>query len=236
MNSVRQVWRSVAIVILLGQIGVQSCFAKDIQWTEEKIGKLAVKADRAATSKNWRQAILYGEEMLEGSNLLYGLESTESVQRLKTLNRYYDKSDRLLEVSERVELAYNLSRKYFPLDHHTTEVSRLLYYKLLIAQERYAAAIPVVWENISILSKSEDDEFKRLHYLQQLHGLYGLTNQIEQREKILIRQLELNKRLLGDDVESTVDIVMNLARAYCLQGKQQEFHKLMLDFGLRFKC
>ncbi|WP_417466160.1 hypothetical protein [Kordiimonas sp.] len=181
-------------------------------------------------------AIKYGEQLLEGSRLLYGPEDISTINHLKNLNRYYDKAGRLREVAERVRLGYQVSRKHFSLNHSTTEVSRLLYYKLLIAEKDYLGAIPVVYENIAVLTDSEDDAFRRLHYLGQLHGLYGLTEQHDKREEILLEQLELNIQLMGNDTESSEKIILNLGGIYCEQKKFTKLRELMTRFDMKLQC
>ena len=224
------------IICLLSHIGFyQGAFAQT-DWTEEKIGKAAVKADKAAMRKKWSQAIKYGERMLAGSEALYGVNNSNTISRLKTLNRYYDKAGRLTQIPARVKKAYLLSKEHFKPSHNTAVINRLLYYKLLIAQKDFQIAIPLVLENMEILTNSKDDQFKLLHYLGQLHGLYGLTDQLVKREKALLQTLELNKKLVGENTEDNMKIIMNLAKTYCLQNKTTEFKALMQTYDLGFEC
>ncbi|PHZ84779.1 hypothetical protein [Paremcibacter congregatus] len=225
------------LVFLLGfLLVVDQASAGQTKWTEEKIGKVAIKADNAAKRKQWGRAIKYGEKMLEGSELLYGSEATYTITRLKTLNRYYDHAGRLSQISERVKKAYLLSKEKFKPTHNTANTSRLLYYKLLVSQKEFQAAIPLIQENISILTGSKEDKFRKLHYLEQLHGLYGLTAQLLEREKVLLELLELNKRLVSTQLDDNIKIIMNLAKTYCLQKKFNEFDQLMQRYDLKFEC
>ncbi|MFC3050489.1 hypothetical protein [Kordiimonas pumila] len=205
-------------------------------WSEEKVGRLAVKADRAATQKNWTKAIRYGEEMLEGASALYGETDEDYLNRLKTLNRYYDKAGRLLEVSDQVIKAYQLSKTSLGPRHHISELSRLLYYKLLIAKKDYSAAVVVVQENIALLSDSEDDKFKRLHYMEQLFSLYGLLQQRSLEEQTLLEMLDLSKELMGPDSAENMPIILNLANSYCRQNKVEAFNALMKLYDLKYTC
>lgn len=232
----RSFFLPILIVCLLTLFGSQQIALGQSRWTEEKIGKIAIKADQAATRKKWSRAIKYGEKILEGSIILFGDDAPETISRLRTLNRYYDKAGRLTEIAPRVKKAYFISRDYFQPTHNTAVVSRLLYYKLLITQKDYKDAIPVVLENISILTNSRNDQFKRLHYLGQLHGLYGLTEQLPEREQALLQLLELNKELVGESAQDNMKIIMNLAKTYCLQNKTEAFKKLTLTYGLNLKC
>ena len=224
------------LLLFFSQTIATGTIAEPTGWTEEKIGKIAVKADKAATRNKWSRAIKYGERFLAAAEELYGKDHPRYVTRLKTLNRYYDKSGKLDKVAERVRLAYSLSKKLFKRDHDTVKVSHLLYYKLVVAQKDYSAAIPLVLKNIEMLSEAEDDLFKKLHYLGQLHGLYGITNQLERQETILVERLALSQKLMGPQLEDNLKIIMNLGKTYCLQGKKLAFNKLMQTHKLKFEC
>ena len=232
----RSFFLPILIVSLLNLFGSQQIALGQSRWTEEKIGKISIKADQAATRKKWSQAIKHGEQGLKASTVLYGANAPETISRLRTLNRYYDKAGRLTEIAARVKRAYFISKEYFPPTHNTAAVSRLLYYKLLIAQKDYKNAIPVVLENITTLTNSRNDQFRHMHYLGQLHGLYGLTDQLPQRERALLKFLELNKKLVGESAQDNMKIIMNLARTYCLQNKVEEFKALTQTYGLDLKC
>ena len=224
------------IIFLLGQSGFSPVSAYQTDWTEEDIGKAAVKAEKAASRKKWSLAIKYGEQMLLGSETIFGPDAPYSITRLKTLNRYYDKAGRLGQVSARVEKAYIQSRTHFIPSHDTAVTSRLLYYKLLIAQKKFKLAIPIVLENISLLSKSEDDTYKNLHYLGQLQGLYALTGHHAAREKTLVELLALNILLTSPSLKDNRTIIVDLAKTYCIQKKHQEFEKLMQKHDLKYVC
>ena len=217
-------------------INIETNYADQNEWSEEKIGKFAVKASRAANYKKWGNAIKHGEKWLEGATIFYGEESPLAISCLKTVNRYYDKAGRLNEIPERVKKAYQKSKTHFSLKHDTTVMSRLLYYKLLISNEHYEKAIPLVYENISILTETVDDQFRHLHYLKQLYSLYGAINQFASQETVLIKQLNLNKKLVGADLEDNIDIIMNLARSYCQQNKAAEFQEIIRKYNLKYAC
>ena len=210
--------------------------ATQSDWTEERLGKVAVKADKAATRKNWSRAIKHGEIMLKGSAILYAEDNPAYINRLKTLNRYYDKAGRLLEIEKRVIKAYQLTKKHLGPNHHNSKISRLLYYKLLIANKDFNKAILLVKENLSLLGTSEDDLFSQLHYLGQLFSLYGLTKQHSLEEATLLKQLVLNKKLLGDNIEDSLPVILNLAKNYCLQNKMKAYQDLLQKYKLNHIC
>ncbi|MBL4839032.1 MAG: hypothetical protein JKY34_15800 [Kordiimonadaceae bacterium] len=232
----RLIQLSFLIIFLFSQTMTHIAFAEPTGWTEEEIGKVAVRANKAATRKKWSRAIRYGEQVLSASEALYGQNHRSYINRLKTLNRHYDKSGHLAKIPERVKLAYELSKKHYKAGHVAARVSHLLYYKLLVSQKNYEAATPLVLENIAILTDSQDDRFKKLHYLGQLHGLYGITNQLAMQEETLEMHLALNQRLMGSALEDSISIIMNLGKTYCLQSKKLAFNTLMQTYALKYKC
>jgi len=211
--------------------------AKDNEtWSEEKVGRLAVKADQAATKGKWRRAIKFGEKALAASSSLYEESDENYLRRLKTLNGYYDKAGRLKKIPERVQKAYHLSHQNLGISHRITRANRLLFYKLLIAQENYIQAIPLVEESISLLSESEDDKFLKLRYLEQLFSLYGLNKQYKKEEETLHTMLALNMELMGSAIEDNLDIILILASTYCKQNEMDKFTNLMQQYSLRYVC
>ncbi|MBL4837085.1 MAG: hypothetical protein JKY34_05860 [Kordiimonadaceae bacterium] len=231
--------RLLLVFLLLAGFGLSISTqgqARQTSWTEEKLGKYAVKAERAATKKRWSRAIKCGEKMLVGSLALYPKKDIEYIRRLKTLNRYYDKAGKLDQIPERVKEAYLLSKEQLAPLHDSSKTSRLLYYKLLIAQKSYREAIHIVQENIALVGPSEDEQFRLYHYLKQLYSLYGLTGQLPQEEQTLLTFLALDKRLVGSPAEEQIQIIILLAQNYCLQKKLGKFRELSNSYGLQYRC
>lgn len=226
----------VLLLILLGYTATVPACAGETNWTERKLGKVILRADKAARQKKWGRAIKYGERMLKGSDILDRHSDARYINLLKNLNIYYDKADRLEKVTSRVKEAYILSEKHLGPSHATTKASRLLYYKTLVTHKEYLTAIGLVRESISVLGKTKDDDFRLLHYRHQLYSLYGRTNQFEKEEETLLQLLKLNKRLLGDDIQDNIKIILSLARTYCLQNKAPEFDELMEMYHLEYEC
>lgn len=224
------------LLVFLNHTAFPSETKYETGWTEKKLGKAIIKADKAAQKKNWAQAIQYGQQMLKGSDALDQHIDARYINLLKNLNRYYDKSNRLAEVSDHVIEAYTLSRTHLGLTHETTMISRTLYYKLLISNKHYQKAIPVVLENLSISSKDHYENYRRLHYLKQLYSLYGLTGQLEKEEKTLLQYMELNRRIFDYSDEGNSKIILNLANNYCRQKKFEQFNKLTKAHNLKYIC
>lgn len=211
-------------------------YADQTDWTERKLGRVILKADKAARQKRWARAIKYGEKMLMGSDALDQHSDARYINQLKNLNRYYDKAGRLSEVSARVKEAYALSKKHLGRTHETTNMSRHLYYKLVISDKNYPQAILLVLENISIQEGAKENDYRLLHYLKQLYSLYGLTAQLQKEEKALLQYLEKSHQLFDDDDEDTAKAIWILAQNYCLQKKIPEFNQLKKTYNLDYVC
>lgn len=210
--------------------------AYDTNWTEKKLGKVILKAEKAAQKKQWSQAIKFGEQMLEGSNALDQHSDHRYINLLKNLNRYYYKAHRLQEIPARIKSAYMLSQKYIGLSHATSLSCRNLYYKLLISDTNYHDAIPLVLENIFAAQTQRPGNFRLLHYREQLSILYGLIGQLEKQESALLQFLELNKRIVGPSDEENIKIILSLAQNYCRQMKIEKFNQLIASHHLKYIC
>lgn len=210
--------------------------ASQKDWTEKKLGKVIVKADKAAQQKKWSRAIKYGEQMLEGSDVLNHHSDPRYINLLRNLNRYYDKANRLEEVGSRVIEAYRLSIEHLGQTHETTMTSRNLYYKLLIKRRDYQTAIGLVEENMFIYERRAQEGYRIHYYLTQLFSLYGITGQFEKEEKALLRLLEINRLLFGKEDQDNAEIIMNLAKNYCRQKKQIKFNQFVKLHDLKYIC
>lgn len=210
--------------------------AIETDWTEKKLGKAILKADKAARQNRWSRAIKYGEKMLLGSLKLDQKSDARYINQLKNLNYYYDQANRLPDISARLLEAYLLSKEHLGLSHNTTIVSRQLYYKLLISEKKYPGAIALVLESMSILGKNEEDNLKMHRYLKQLYSLYGLTGQLQQEEKTILEFMKLNIQLFGRNEEDFKKVIVVLAKNYCRQRKLDKFIQLVSDHDLKYIC
>lgn len=206
------------------------------EWTERKLGKIILKADKAALKKNWGLAVKYGEQVLSGTTSLDQKNDARYINQLKNLNRYYDKAGKLSEVADRIKLGYDLSKKFLGSSHDTTMISRTLYYKLHITNQNYISAIPLVLENLSLVGDGKDEDFRKLHYMNQLYSLYGITKQLEKEERILIQYLKLNKKLIGKDDADNAHIVKALAQNYCRRKMLAKFKEVTELYQLQYFC
>lgn len=227
---------SFLLIILLNHPVIDRVSAGQSSWTEKKLGKAVLKADKAARQRKWSKAIKYGEQVLLGVQALNKKGDARYINQLKNINKYYDHAKRLLEVEQRVKEAYILSQKHLGAAHKTTRESRTLLYKILISNKSYLDVIPLVLENISILGKSEAENYRHLHYLKQLYSLYGMTGQLNKEEKTLLEFLEFDKRVFGSSGKDNILIILNLANNYCRQKKIGEFYELMKTYSLKYKC
>lgn len=210
--------------------------AEQNNWTEEKVGKFAIKADKAAMRRKWRLAIKYGEEMLKGSTALYAPGDPTYIYRLKNLNKYYDKAGRLSEVADRVKLAYELSKTHIEPSQNIAITCRALYYKLLLSQKKYEEAIPVIHLNISSLTNTKEAQFRKLHYFEQLYALYALTGQFEKEENSLLSYIELHLKIIGELDKDNETILKRLAQNYCRRKLTEQFEQLTVKYNLNYIC
>lgn len=228
--------RWIFLPLLLLTLLVSPVAATEIDWTEKKLGKIILKADRAARQKKWSRAIKYGKQMLAGSRTLDQKSDDRYINLLKNLNRYYGSANRLQEIPAQVKEAYSLSKRHLGPTHETTMISRNLFYKYLIATKDYGNATRLVEENLFIFENHTAENYRIHHYLMQLYSLYGITNQLKKEETTLLRLLSLNKRLFGDDDQDNRKIILNLARNYCRQKDFEKFEKIITANRLKYKC
>jgi len=228
--------RLVFLPFLLLLFQMQTVTAFEAGWTEKKLGKVIIKADRAARQKNWSRAIEYGEKVLEGSAALDQESDARYIGQLQNLNRYYDKANRLSEVADRVKKGYELATKNLNPRHHTTMMSRTLYYKLHIINKNYRGAIPLVLENISLAGKGDQEDYRKLYYLEQLYSLYAISGQFEKEERVLHQYLELNRQMFGDEDEDSARVLLILAQNYCRRKLLDKFKELTATYGLQYVC
>jgi len=224
------------LFVFLGHTTAGYGAQEETNWTEKKLGKIILKADRAARQKKWQRAITYGEQVLKGVRVLDRPEDARYITQLKNLNRYYDKAGRLNEVPGRVKEGYMLSREYLGVRHGTTMMSRTLYYKFLIFARNYTGAITLVQENITSLRESKNEDYRRHHYLKQLYSLYEMTGQLEKEEQTLLRFLKLDKRMFDSTDEENRKVFLSLANNYCRQKKFEKFNRLIKAHNLKYVC
>lgn len=228
--------RLILYNFLLLLLLTQTVMAVETDWTEKKLGKVTIKAERAARLQKWTLAINYGEKTLEGYAALYEQSDAKYIGQLQNINRYYDKAGRLPEVPERVKKGYELATINLGSSHVTTMMSRILYYKLNIINNDYKRAIPLVLEDISLVGKGEQEDYRKLHYLKQLYSLYGLSAQYEKEEEVLLQYLELNSRWFGNEDEDSNLVIKMLAQNHCRRKLHDKFRNLIEKYGLRYVC
>jgi len=228
--------RITIFIFVLSLFFVPAGFADDIVWTERKLKKIVSKTATAAKKKKWEKAIRYGEQMFSGLQALTQPNDAKYITQLKNINIYYEKAGRLDEVAARVQTGYLLSKEHLGLGHTTSLVSRNLYYKLLISKAQFAKAIPLVHENLSVMPAGRDNSFRKLHYLEQLIHLYGLTRNYPEQERVLTDFIQFRKRLLEKSDKGHRDTLLLLAQNYCLQGKMAQFSVLTAENGMKYYC
>lgn len=212
--------------------------AVGVEWTAEKLDRVIIRMHQAARKKHWSRAINQGKKMLEGFASLGDNASERYVHQLKNLILFYDQANRLIDAGEKVKKAYRLSMETFGPLHNTTIVSRNLLYKLMIQQKRYSESIPLVQENIDLLSETKDPDilYRRHHYLSQLQSLYALTEQLENQQATLERLIELDHTLFPNMKEERREMLELLGQNLCRQQKLEAFGAIVAEHDLKLMC
>ncbi len=221
------------LFVILYFITPPAALPLELSWTEQSLIKMILKAEKAASKKNWAQAIKYGEKALKGSAQLNKENDIQHINHLNNLNHYYDKVNQLDEIAGRVKKTYVLSKKHLSASNETTRKSRLLYYRYLLSKKKYHQAIPLAIETLS--TTTESDRYRYLHYLKQLYSLYGITGQLEKEAEALKIYIEKNERIFGRD-EDTMRTVLILGQNYCRQEKRTLAKELMSLYDLKYDC
>lgn len=94
----------------------------------------------------------------------------------------------------------------------------------------------LVLEDISLVGKGEQEDYRKLHYLKQLYSLYGLSAQYEKEEEVLLQYLELNSRWFGNEDEDSNLVIKMLAQNHCRRKLHDKFRNLIEKYGLRYVC
>ncbi len=205
-------------------------------WTEERLGILVQKAEKAAKQKKWKRAIRYGEKALLGSAALDQKYSPEHLNLMAKTNEYYGKVGKLDQVIPRVINTYILSKKHLGLSHETTVASRHLYYKVLINKKNYHEAIALILEDLSILNGEDNKDPKTLYYLKQLYTLYGLTEQWKNEEEALLKYIKRYELLFDINDKGGKKSILLLAQNYCRQKSILKFQALVNAHNLKLYC
>lgn len=222
------------LFFLLGAITLPSgALSAKTVWTEKEFGKLGNIAEKLARRDRWEEAIEVGEEMVQASLFLDNTKAERYVGSLTELLSYYNKAEKLSLVADLVKETYELSKIHRGIDHYSTQRNRTFFYKVLIAEQNYHAAIPLVLENVQLYSQNSQETFRLYHYYKQLYSLYGLTGQYEQEERAINKVIEMRFDLVGDnDPEQIYSLAQNL----CRQDKFEAFKELALEHSLKYSC
>ncbi len=214
----------------------RSLFNWSTEWTEAKLIKQIKKNDRAINKKQWKSAIRSGESALAGCLSLYDKLDQRCIIIMKNNVLAYAKTGQIQSHAEKISNAYQTAMDAVGRQHFSTVIIRDIYRQLLINDEQYEKAIPVVIETIEVEQSLQNDEFKILDWEILLYGLYKVTEQTEYEEPTLLRMLVLTEKLFGVDSDNFDRVVTTLADTYCLQKKHNEFFDLIGRYQLTTKC
>lgn len=205
-------------------------------WADDTLGKLIVRADKAARGAKWNKAIKYGERAITRADQLVPPQSLRYINLLKNVNDYYEKVGRSAEIRPRIKRAYDLAATTLGPDHAATRDTRAHYLAQLLAEKKYMLAIPLVTETIDSLKRTEEEEYSLPKLYTTLYSLYALTGDFAKEQITLEILLKLNLKLYVPEAESTRRILMDLAINYCRQNEQQKFNQLTGEYSLKLVC
>lgn len=222
------------LVALLGMLLPEPAHAKT--WSAKKLQKSILSMDKELRRKRWENLIKRGQQALPHCIARYTERDQRCITILRNINMGFERTRRFNDDPSQIEKAYTLAKSELGPKHFTTVMSRELYYKYLLVEERYVDAVPVVLEIIEVEESIENDQFEILERVMQLYALYGLSEQFEQEEQALLRLLELTEKLIGKESEDYNAAALALAENYCVQKKYHEFFSLVKKEKLEFHC
>lgn len=120
--------------------------------------------------------------------------------------------------------------------HFSTIRIREVFHELVLDQERYATAIPLVKELIAVERETGKDEFKILNWQIQLYALYKIEGHVKQEIPMLEKMARLTEKLMGRESEQLHRTVTVLAETYCTQKHYYEFYELVRKYKIKQSC
>lgn len=205
-------------------------------WSERKFDRTILSIDKDIRRKRWQSAIKRSQRALPQCILLYSKSSPSCILILKNINQSYEKTHRFNPDHEQIESAYRLSSAMLGEFHSTTNSARDYYYKYMIFNEKYAAAIPLLMEIMRFEKSHDNDEYQLMERYKQLYALEGLTENWPAEEAALIMVIRLAQEVLGTDSEDFTAGVEALAYNYCVQKKYYEYFQLIKKQQIEISC
>ena len=205
-------------------------------WSGRQLDKALLEIDRNMDRGRWQRVVEDGTEALPQCIRLKTERSPACIGLLNKLNHALYHSGRFLENRARIEKAFSLAVEVLGQNHLTTRLARELYYRLLLAEERYTSAIDVLRDIIAAEKSRENDAFEIMNRTRQLYALYGLTGQYAREEDTLRSLLPMTDDLLGADTEDYRETARALAENLCSQQKYPEFFAFVREQGLDMRC
>ena len=206
------------------------------QWSERKFDRTILSIDKDITRKRWSSVIKRSQKALPQCIALYSEQSPTCILVLKNINQSYEKIRTFNPQSGQIKTAYRLSSEILGETHTTTISARDYYYKYLIFNEKYAAAIPLLMEIISFEKSHDNDEYQLMERYKQLYALEGLTENWPAEEAALLMVIRLAQEVLGKDSEDFTAGVEALAYNYCVQKKYYEYFQLIKEQQIEISC
>lgn len=230
-------FKSVSTTIILVLLGLGLPVQAEVkQWSERKFDKTILSIEKDIRRKRWEKAIERSQKALPQCRALYSEQATSCILILKNINQSYEKIRAFNPDKTQIEGAYSLSSEVLGPTHSTTNSARDYYYKYLIFNESYAAAIPLLMEIISLEKCRTNDAYQLMERYKQLYALEGLTENWPAEEAALTRVMSLAQQVLGRDSDDFRAAVEELAYNYCTQKKYYEYFELIREQQQEIAC
>lgn len=205
-------------------------------WSKSALQKVIQQSDDALKGKNWQAAITLGEQALAGCIERMSERDRRCIRVMKNNSLAYYRAGEIESNAKKIEKAYRLASSELGPMHFSTIRIREVFHELVLDQERYATAIPLVKELIAVERETGKDEFKILNWQIQLYALYKIEGHVKQEIPMLEKMANLTEKLMGRESEQLYRTVTVLAETYCTQKKYYEFYELVRKYKIKQSC
>lgn len=239
-NSCRQLIAALSLIgaqFAMPSLSYSEAYNQEpLAWSKSDLQKAIQKAESAYKEKDWQQAIILGERALTACIARMSERDRRCIRIMKNNSMAYYHTGELESNAKKIEQSYRLASSQLGAMHFSTIRIREVFHELVLNQERYAEAIPLVIELIDVERKMGNDEFKILNWQIQLYALYKIEGQIKQEIPMLEKMAKLTEKLMGVESEQLGRTLTVLAETYCTQKQYYEFYELVRKYKIKQSC
>lgn len=231
--NLRLVVRSIICLSVLGFHLISALTQSD---SKAKVESLLKKSVQAFNSGQWTKSIISGELALKACRTHFSENNPLCINIMRNNALAYQQAGVILENAEKIERAYRVALSQLGPMHYTTIKTREIFYRLVIAKQRYSETIPLVIAFIHHERTNNNDTHKILDWFIELDDLYKKTNQPQYKEPTLESIVSLTEKIYGIENNSFKPFVNALAECYCTQKKYAKFSALKDKYSLEINC